>query len=80
MLCCDFLPRDDRKTCKYSIGTQQVPSTTCTAESRLRFGCAIEGRDSFSGFAYYPYIIDELLALLDKLLEREKGLQIDWTV
>lgn len=57
-----------------------MPSTTCTAESRLRFGCAIEGRDSFSGFAYYPYIIDELLALLDKLLEREKGLQIDWTV
>jgi hypothetical protein len=58
---------------KYSFGTQQV---------LLNLVCdlAAQDRGIFSGYAYPPYITDELLVLLGNMLEGEKGSHIDKAV
>ena len=55
---------------KYSFGTQQV---------LLNLVCdlAAQDRGIFSGYAYPPYITDELLVLLGNMLEGEEGSHID---
>jgi hypothetical protein len=58
---------------KYSFGTQQV---------LLNLVCdlAAQDRGIFSGYAYPPYITDELLVLLGNMLEGENGSHIDKAV
>ena len=58
---------------KYSFGTQQ-------ALLNLVCDLAAQNRGIFSGYAYPPYITDELLVLLGNMLEGEKGSHIDKAV